>query len=227
MTDLLAEKYAGTRIGVVVADGSEALRYALENRAALFPAVPVVFMNVTRSELDQIRPPPDVTGVVLVLEGQRTIAVALDLEPGTGLVAIVGGSSPSDRRNAAIARRLVQERSPGVKVLSLVEMPLEEQLRRVATLPEHSIIIFASYRADALGRSMVARDVLRLVSRAANAPTFGASDSWLGYGILGGDIIRSDVPAERAAALTLRLLKGEPISSLPPVAERTSALMFD
>jgi hypothetical protein len=27
--------------------------------------------------------------------------------------------------------------------------------------------------------------------------------------------------------LTLRLLKGEPISSLPPVAERTSALMFD
>ncbi len=116
--------------------------------------------------------------------------VALDLLPETRLVAIVGGASPSDRRNAAFGRRLVAARAPGLDVLSLAGLPLDEQLQRVATLPDHSLVLFTSYRADPQGRSMVARDVLRLVARAANAPTFGAADVWLGYGIVGGDLIR-------------------------------------
>ena len=36
------------------------------------------------------------------------------------------------------------------------------------------MVIFVSYRADSLGRSMVSRDVLRLVTRASSAPVYGA-----------------------------------------------------
>jgi hypothetical protein len=227
LTDLLKVKYSETRIDVVVPDGLEALRFVLERRGVLFPAVPVVFMNVTREELQRVQPAPDVTGVLLMPGGRRTMAVALDLLPDTQLVAIVGGATASDHRNAEIGRRQVRERPTGITVLSLVELPLEEQLQRVSMLPQHSLVYFASFRADVAGRSMVARDVLRLVARSANAPTVGSSDSWLGYGILGGDITRSDVPPERAAGLTARLLKGEPVAALPPVAEQSSAVMFD
>ena len=227
MTAYLAEKHSATRFDVVVVDGAEALRFALQHRAEIFPDVPAVFMNVTSAEVERIRPPPDVTGVLLALEGQRTLEVALDLQPGTKLVAVVGGATAADRRNVDLARSAALARAPDLEVSSLVEMPLDEQLRRVSTLPPHSIVYFASFRADILGRSMVARDVLRLVARAANAPTFAASDSWLGYGIVGGDLTRSDVPPARAAALTARLLRGEPIASMPPMPERSSALMFD
>ena len=97
-------------------------------------------------------------------------------------------------------------------MLSLDGLPLETQLERVTTLPEHSVVIFTSYRADTLGRSTVAREILRLVTRSSKAPIFGAADAWLGYGIVGGDLIQYDVLAERAADLTARVLKGEPIT---------------
>ena len=50
IVDLLREKYAGRRIDVVVTMRLEALRLLLENREALFPGVPVVFSDVSRSE---------------------------------------------------------------------------------------------------------------------------------------------------------------------------------
>jgi hypothetical protein len=88
-------------------------------------------------------------------------------------------------------------------------------------------VIFTSYRADSLGRSMVARDVLRLATRASNAPVYGSAFPWLGHGIVGGDLIQYEAIAEAAARLTARVLRGESPSSLAPVAESASRLAFD
>ena len=227
LTALLRTKYAGRQFDLVAVQQSSALAFLLQTREELFRGVPVLFFDVGRSEFERLRPPADVTGALLATERQRTIDVALDLVPGARLVVIVGGASAGDRRNAAFAQRLVEARAPQLKVLSLAGLPLDDQLRRLAVLPERSVVIFASYRADALGRSMVSADVVRLVSRASNCPTFGAAEPWLGRGIVGGDLIRYSVHAQQAAGLAVRLLKGEPMASIPPIAEPTSALMFD
>jgi len=79
-------------------------------------------------------------------------------------------------------------------------MPLDEQLQRLARLPDDSVVIFTSYRADVLGRSMVTADVLRLVVRASNSPTFAASESWLGKESWAEILIRYGVHAQQAAA---------------------------
>jgi len=226
--DLLAEKYAPYQFDLVVTQGTEALEFLLRYRERLFPGVPVVFSHLSPDQLRRLPVPKDVTGSLTVIEGQRTGQVAADLLPETRLVAIVGGASPSDLRNAAYARSLVQKaRTPPPEVLMLTGIPLDEQLRRVATLPQNSVVFFTSYRADSMGRSMVGREVLGAVTRAANAPTVAAVDSFFGDGIVGGDLIRYDVIAERAASLAARILKGEPVESLAPIAEPATALMFD
>jgi formate hydrogenlyase transcriptional activator len=225
--ELLAEKYAGRPIEVVVAEESEALRYLLNNRKTLFPGVPIVFSDVPRSVLEAMRPPPDVTGALLVIEGQRTVNVALDLHPDAKRVVIIAGASDWDLEAAAIARRFALARAPGLETLSLAGLPLEELLQRVARLPEHSVAIMASYRADTSGRALIPHDVLRRISRAANAPVYGPVATWLGYGIVGGDLIQYDVLAERAAALTARILRGEAPASIPPIELPSSAHMFD
>jgi PAS domain S-box-containing protein len=227
LTDLLADKYAGLPIEVVVVHRSETLEYLLQNRERLFPGVPVVFTDVSHGELERLHPPPDVTGTVHDTEGQRTIQVAVDLQPGAERLVVVAGASTFDRGTVAFAHRLAEARYPKLEVLSLAGLALDEQLQRVAALPDHSVVVFTSYRVDTLGRSMVARDVLRLFTKASRAPVFGAVDSWLGLGIVGGDLIRYDILGERAAALAVRLLKGEPIAALTPKAEPASALMFD
>ncbi|MGH9366026.1 MAG: sigma 54-interacting transcriptional regulator [Thermoanaerobaculia bacterium] len=226
LTDLLHEKYSGRAIDAVVVDRSEASKYFLQNREALFPGVPAVFTNVDRHALEGGSRPANATGVSLA-EGQRTVSVALDLQPDAQRVVLMGGASPADRGGEAYARQLVAARAPNLELLSLVGLPLEEQLRRLGSLPERSVVIFISYRADSLGRSTVARDVLRLAAKASSAPIYGASETFLGQGIVGGDLIQYAPLGARAAELTARILRGEAASSIAPVEIRSSHLMFD
>ena len=106
-------------------------------------------------------------------------------------------------------------------------LALEDQLRRVSQLPRDSVVIFPSYRTDSQGRSRVARDVLRLVARSSSVPVFGASETFLGEGIVGGDLIRYRPLAEGAARLAARILRGEPARSIPPIEQLSSQPMFD
>ena len=224
---LLAEKYANRAIEVVVAEEPWALGYLLRNRSVLFPGVPVVFTEVLRVHLEAFRPPPDVTGVVLVVDDQRTVSVAIDLHPGTERVVIVAGGSAWDRESAEIVKRLALKRSPQIELVSLVGLPLDEQLDRLARLPPRSVVVVPTYRADTAGRAMIPHEVVRRIARASNAPVYGPVNTWLGYGIVGGDLIQYDLIAERAATLTARILRGEPASAIPRVELPSSALMFD
>jgi PAS domain S-box-containing protein len=227
LVELLREKYSGRRVDVVVVEEGQALRFLLGNREALFPGVPVVFTDVTRRSVERLHLPPDVTGAFLVLEGQRTVRVALDLHPEARRVVLVAGSSPADMAFEAFARKLVEARSPGLETLSLGGLPLDEQLLRLAALPRDSVVVFVSYRGDSLGRSMVSRDVLRRVTQASSAPVYGAATVWLGLGIVGGDLIDFRALGARAALLTSRILRGESPAALPPIEEPVSSLQFD
>ena len=227
LADLLQEKYRGERFDAVVTQRPEALQFAVQNRPTLFPGAPMVFFDVTRSMVEGIELPPDATGALTVIEGQRTVSVALDLHPAARRVVLVSGSSPLDRTVEGFILKLVEARAPGMETLSLGGLALDEQLRRLAGLPADSVVIFGYYRADSLGRSVVARDVLDLVTRASAVPVYGFSETFLGHGIVGGDVERPAVVAERVARLTVRILRGEAASSIPPLEEPARQLMFD
>jgi PAS domain S-box-containing protein len=227
LVDLLQAKYAGRRIDVVVTMRLEALRLLLDNREALFPNVPVVFSDVSRASVEGMRLPSDVIGAFVRTADQRTVSVALDLHPEARRVVLVGGSSPQDKASEAFARALVETRAPGMEVFSLGGLDLEEQLLRLSRLRRDCVVIFVSYRADSLGRSMVARDVLRLVARASGAPVYGASATWLGHGIVGGDLVRHEAYGERAALVASGILRGQDLSAVLPSEQTSSRLEFD
>jgi PAS domain S-box-containing protein len=224
---LLLEKFRGRRFDVVAAQRPEALQFLLDNRQNLLSGVPVVFFDTLRRAVEDLRLPADVTGTYVVLEGQRTVRVALDLHPNARRVVLVGGASPLDRTIEAFFRELVEARAPGIETISLSGMPLDLQLRRLAALPPDSVVFFGYYRADSLGRSMIARDALDLVTRASSAPVYGLSETFLGHGIVGGDMERPAISAAHAARLAVRILRGEAPSSIPPLAESSRQLMFD
>ena len=227
LTDLLREKYAGRPIDIVVAAGPEALQYLRVNRDSLFSSAQAVFVNVDRASLGGGPLPRDTTGSILPMEEQKTVRVALDLHPDAKRVVILGGASPSDRGAEAFARRLVGRRAPGLEIVSLAGLPFQEQLERMAKLPEKSVVIFTSYRADSRGLSTIARDVLRRFATVSNAPIYGASETFLGNGIVGGDLIRYRPLGETAAELAARVLGGEPASSIAPVEKPSAQIMFD
>ena len=227
LVDLLRAKYQGRPVGVVVAVRLESLRFTLEHRQQVFGGAPIVFVDVTRGDVRPLALPPDATGVLRELTGQETVDIALDLCPEARRVVVVCGTSEVDEGNEAYVRRLVEAHSPGLEVLSMRGLALEEQLRRLSQLPRDSVVIFTGYRTDLQGRSAIPFDILRLVTRASSAPVFGNSETYLGEGIVGGDLVRYRPQAEGAARVVARILRGERAASVPPVDVQSSQPMFD
>ena len=159
LVSLLQEKYAGRRIDVVVTMRVEALRFLLAHRQRCSQDAPVVFADVTRASVGELRSPAGRHRCVPGDQGHRTVRVALDLHPrrparGARRRVLAG-------RQGLRGVRPIARRGPGSRDAdpSLAGLPLDEQLLRLSQLPPDSVVIFVSYRADSLGRSTVSRDV--------------------------------------------------------------------
>jgi len=95
--EFLRRKYAGHALDLVIPAGPTALRFALRNRAAIFPRVPMVFTAGLRSMVADIDLPSDVTGTWLVADWPVNLDLILRLQPDTRRVVLVYGTSPFDR----------------------------------------------------------------------------------------------------------------------------------
>ena len=81
------------------------MRFAVQNRADLFPGAPIVFSSVDRSALGDLKLDDDVTGIWLNVDWAGTLEAALRLQPGTRRVVVITGTSAIDRVWQAAARR--------------------------------------------------------------------------------------------------------------------------
>ena len=110
--DLLSEKYATQRVHLVTVVGLEGLRFVLEKRAGLFPAVPVVFTNIDRDSVLKLGPLENATGAYLKIarpgddEQPRSTS-----NPRPGAWCSSCGSSPADKDTEAFVRRLLGKRA--------------------------------------------------------------------------------------------------------------------
>jgi hypothetical protein len=94
----LRARYAARKPDVVIAVGSSALELALAHRDELFAGAPIVFANVDHREVEGREMPPNVTGLWMAWDYQRTAELALQLQPKTREVVCVGGTGTQEQR---------------------------------------------------------------------------------------------------------------------------------
>ena len=202
-------KYAGKRIDLIVAVLEPSLDFLLRHGAALFPGVPIVVCGADSSDIAGLRLPPNVGGVLVKRDFAPTLDRALRLQPDTREVFVVGGASRFDRRVQEIARRDLQAFAGRVGITYLVDLPMEELLARLSSLPPHSVVYYLTLLADGGGRAFVPHEALARISGAASAPVYVAVDQYLGFGAVGGHVYSFDAHARRTAEMGIRVLRGE------------------
>jgi len=208
---LLAYKYRGVKLDLVVPFSSRALRFAIQNRANLFAGTPIVFGSVDRVALGNVALDDDVTGVWLNTDWAGTLDAALRLQPETQRVIVINGSSAIDQAWLASARRQLDgDRYRGrVAIEYMTGFAVEEVLRRVATLPSGTIILFGAYSRDTTGQDLITAEVVRRVSARASVPVYGPGETFIGGGIVGGHVISFFRQGVRAAELASSVLRGD------------------
>jgi len=230
VADYLRRKYAGMHIAAIISVLPHAADFLLAERRTLFPEVPIIASEVSRSYADNLEHSPArrfMTGTVMGDNIPVMMDVALRMRPGTKRVALVAGTTPNDIYGEQLFREGLRPYLGKLELIDLTKLSMEETLSRVGSLPQDTIILYSLINTDGAGKSFVPREALSLIARAANVPVFGLAESYLGYGIVGGRLVSLEQNGREAAALALRIMRGESPAAIPFGGEQAYVNLYD
>lgn len=203
----LQERYADRRIDLVIPIFGLALDFTLDHRETLFPGTPIVFCFVDEREAPRASLPPDVTGVYLRYDFDRTLQLATTLQPDAREMVLITGTSDFDNYWAAEAKRVAAEYAD--RIPNRILTGSEEQIvSAVRSLPKDTIVIYVSLYRDASGHDLVPGDVAVKLAAASSAPIYSTRSNWIDQGLLGGAVFEHSAHGRIAGQLALAALKG-------------------
>ncbi len=192
------------RLDAVVVINDESLEFLMDG-GPLFPGVPVVAYTSRRPESLSGQP---VTGLWLGEQMRSTVDLALTLHPGTERVVVIGGpaaSAASLQKEAAIQLAPLRNR---VQIQFLMNLGFDQLLARVATLPERTVILYLRVTANVIGAHVPSFEALARIAGVARVPIYGISDTYVGRGIVGGQVQTTAASAEALARITRQVIGG-------------------
>ncbi len=194
---------------------------------AFFRDVPVVFCLSSEQAAGRAKLESHFTGVWEEPEPTKTLEAALRLKPGTKHVFLVGGTSPYDRSIEALYREGLHNYESKLDFKYLTDLAMPQLLDRLRHLPDRSVVLHLGILRDAAGKQFIdATEAGPMVVQAANAPVFTFSDLNLGHGEAGGNVLNLADEGKVAAAMALRILRGEKSQDIP-IVRNVNIYMFD
>ena len=220
-------KYRDRKPDVIIAAGRGSIRFMIDRHEAAFPNTPVVFCGSEQSMIDELKPDSHFTGVWAVAQPEMTLKAALQLQPGTKHVVVVGGVGKFDRNDEAIVKKSLSSYESKLEFTYLTDLTMPTLLERLQHLPSKTVVIHTSIMEDAAGARFIdANQSLPMVVRAANAPVFVLEDVDFGSGAVGGDVLSWAATGQIAASMALKILNGERPENIP-IVKSANVYMFD
>jgi len=208
-------KYENVKMDVVVAGQRPVLEFLLNHRKDLFPGVPIVFGIVPKDIPAPTQKYPGVTGVVEPLHFERTLDLALALQPETKKVVLIAGSSPRDKWLGWIAREQIKPYENRVQVEYWEGPTPEEANERLNRLSADTIVCYVVEYSDHLGRSYSGLQYLERIAPHSPVPIYGFVSSYVGHGAIGGYVYDPQDEAKKIATQVKSILAGKNPDDLP------------
>jgi C4-dicarboxylate-specific signal transduction histidine kinase len=212
----LHEKYEELPPDVILAVGSDSLVLVVRNRAQLFPDAPVVYITSTKALVEPLEPlPRDVIGIPVVYDSAGTVAQALRFHPRARRLVVVTGASDQDREQAD---RLHDELAPfadRVAIEYISGLPTKELEKRLAEVGPDSVVFTPGYFQDGDKHVFAPREAAeRIAAAAARAPVYGPYSTFIGTGVVGGQVPSFEGMGRQGAEIVNQVLAGVPLESL-------------
>jgi len=219
-------RYSERKPDVIIAAGSDSLKFLGELHASFVRETPVVFCAILGEIPAPLTSEMQITGVLGRVRPEETLNVALSLLPRTKHVVVTGGTGAFDYRWEAIAKESFRNESR-VEFTYLTDLTMPALLERLRKLPSDTVVYHTAISQDAAGERFIdSAQAVPLVVSAANAPVFVIDDVDLRSGALGGHLVNWADDASAAAGMAVRILNGERAQDIPVVTSKNK-YMFD
>lgn len=226
--ELYRLKYGHKHFDAVVAIDDAAYAFAHTYQQQLFLGAPLVFCGVNDMEaVRQLRLGEKVTGVVENIDIRGTLETALAVQPQTRRVVVIQDTSALSK----LHRQQLEAEWPAVagrlEKVYLDDLNMWELQERVASLRPDDIILLLTFSQDRSNNVFTLEESCRLLAARASVPIYTPWDFYLGYGAVGGKVVRGSEHGQLTAQLVRRVLRGERAGSMPPVWDSPSRNVFD
>ena len=209
-------RYRDRKIDAIVAVGPEPIRFVSEAPASFFPGVPVVICCTLPAQVPGVQLNDRFTGTWLDLNPQDTVDGALRLLPDTKHLFVVAGISAYDRGILKVVTPQLGKYAGKLDLTYLTDLDMPQLLARLEKLPADSIVLYLSYWQDAAGRQFInASTALPMIAEASRAPVFGISDTYMGRGIVGGEVVSFAGQGKAIAHILHEVLDGKRPGEIP------------
>jgi signal transduction histidine kinase len=219
--DYLRGLFVKRQLDLVITIGAPAATFFQRHRLQLFPSIPAVYTGLDQRRVPQLTANDAVVPVANDPTG--VVKSILRVLPETINVAVVIGTSPIEKYWLERMRAEFQPLESRVTFTWFNDLSFEETLRRAATLPSGSAILFPVLLVDAAGVTHEEGKALAELHAVANAPIFAVSDAFFGQGIVGGPLNIGTNLSRQSASVAVRILGGETPASIkiPPIGPGT------
>ncbi|HIJ87335.1 MAG TPA: response regulator [Desulfuromonadales bacterium] len=226
LADLLEAKYSGHKLDIIIAMDNAALEFATKYRQRISPGTPLVFCGINNYEPSMIAGQSRITGVAEFHDIVGTLKLALQLQPNVHNIIVIHDFTDT---GIAINHELKKSSGqfPAIKLHFMEEMPLEETVNRLKSVPPDYLVLMLSYTVEKGGRTFSHAEAARLVSGASPVPVYSVYAEQLGHGVIGGRILKGQTQGLKAAELAVRVLGGELPENIPVVTSDLSHPAFD
>src|SRR5262249_16435360 len=196
----IKEKYRSKPIGVIVADGFDALQFAVSLGTEVDPAIPIVFSSVDDSSAAELNDLQNVTGTMVRRSIRQALIAAKALVPGLKQIAVVGDPLDEQTYRRHYKNELLAIGND-VEFIDLTGLPMNELHKRVATLPANAAIFYTTLSVGSDGTRYDPNDALALLAEVANRDRSGkpTGTRWGGRIPPSGSANRRDDRANRVA----------------------------
>jgi PAS domain S-box-containing protein len=228
LEDWLRNKYHGHKMDAIVASGETSIDYVLKVRPKVWPEVPVIAIGTKGVETTLLAGQTNVTGVTVDIDVPGTLKMALILFPNTRRIAFVSSAESDLPEFHGQDLKTVEDFSKNrFELIKLVGLTMAETKQRLAALPPDTIVFYDDIWKDAAGQIFVPGDALEELSSVCRAPIFSHTESYLGYGMLGGSCIIGRKLVPELAGQIAAVLRAGSASSVPVIPSQSSLLVFD
>jgi signal transduction histidine kinase/ABC-type uncharacterized transport system substrate-binding protein len=221
------QKYADRKPDVIITVGPSSLKFMVESHERSFPNTPIVFCGTPEGMFDHSKPDSHFTGVWGMVQPEKTLIAALQLQPGTKHVVVVGGVGKFDRSLEALSKEAFRKYELELEFTYLTNLDMPTLLQRLKQLPSKTIVYHTSIMEDSAGAHFIdSSQAAPLVASAANAPVFVMDDVSVGHGAVGGNVLSWAADGKVAAGMAVRILNGVKPQDIP-VVRNNNVYLFD
>jgi len=225
--DWYIHKYRNHKPDLIIAEGPPSIKFMVEDHQRFFPGTPVVFCCGPHGQSEELHLDSSFTGAWMEVGPAATLEAALQLQPRTRHVVVVGGVSSVDRNIENITREALQKYERSLDFTYLTNLELPALLERLKRLPDSTIILYTSLAQDAAGTSFIdTKESIPMIVRVSNAPVFVMSETFLGSGAVGGSVTSFGAQGRIVGETATRILRGEKPQNIP-IAKSANLYEFD